>query len=362
MKFSYKSNIKKKNLIKIFENYPLLLKISPPQIKYDILDKSSGLVQQTLFVKSIKKEFNFQTIHTKSSDDSFLIKIISGPLKGTETTIKISDKSKHTEIHVNLNLKLGLKYKIFSSILSKKIKSVNISLFNRLEKFGQLLFNERYTIEFENNFNTLILNIENKKLYFDGWWLGDIWSCFIGDTYDKFPILNKTIIDVGVNIADTAISFIHKGAKKVIGLEPFPINYEFAEKNISKNNMNEDIINILGGCSSDSSEILVDPNLSGLGYKMEKMDIGEKIKQFSLEDLVNKFEINNGVIKMNCEGCEYDSIINTSSKTLKKFSHILIQYHDGSDILSEKLTNAGFSVVIDPYTESKGQLIAENNN
>lgn len=359
MDFSYQSKIKAENLIEIFEEFQLLLKISPPQVKYDILDKSNGLIQQTLFVKSIKKELIFESIYEKKSENSFLIKAISGPLKGTETIIRILEKDDKSEINVELNLKLGLKYKIFSSILSKKIKSINLTLFNRLEKFAELLYNDKYKINFENNFNTLVLNLENKKLYFDGWWLGDVWSSFIGGIYDKFSLENKIVIDVGVNIGDTAISFIHKGAKKVIGLEPFPINYKFAESNILKNNMEDKIINILGGCSSESSEILVDPNLSGLSYKMEKRDSGKKIKQFAIEDIVKKFDINNEILKMNCEGCEYDSIINVNDEILKKFSHILIQYHSGAELLIKKLSNIGFKITNDPYSGKKGQLIAE---
>jgi len=223
------------------------------------------------------------------------------------------------------------------------------------------LYNNQYKISFENNFNTLILNIDNKKLYFDGWWLGDIWSCFIGNVYDKCSFQDKIIIDIGVNIGDTAISFIHKGAKKVIGLEPFPINYEFAKSNTLKNNMEDKIVNILGGCSSEDSEILIDPNLSGLGYQMEKMNNGKKIQQISLKKLVNEFDIHKGVIKMNCEGCEYDTIINTPNNILEKFSHIIIQYHDGSNSLIEKLSNIGFETRIEKYSEKKGQIVAENN-
>lgn len=358
MNFIYESATKANNLIEMFENFQLLIKISPPQIKYEILDIEKGLIRQTLFVKAIKKEIIFESLYNKTSKNSFCIKVISGPLKGTNTIIEILENDKKSKVVVDLELKVGLKYKIFSSILLKKIKAVNISLFNRLEKFAALLYNEKYKITFENNYNTLVLNTENKKLLFDGWWLGDVWSCFVGDVYDKIPIENKTIIDVGVNIADTAISFIHKGAKKVIGLEPFPINYEFAKKNTSKNDMEDKIINILGGCSSKSSEILIDPKLSGLGFKMEEKLEGEKIKQYSLEELVEKFEINDGVIKMNCEGCEYDTINNASVDILKKFSHIVIQYHSGADTLTKKLTNSGFKVTKESYSDEKGQLIA----
>jgi len=335
------------------------MKISPPQIKYKIIDSSEGIIQQTLFVKTIKKEINFESQYIKKSENSFLIKVISGPLKGTETKIEILERKDGSEIIVKLDLKLGLKYKIFSSILSKKIKSINITLFNRLEKFAKLVYNNLYKISFENNFNTLVLDTENKKLFFDGWWLGDIWSCFIDKTYEKFLLEDKTIIDIGGNIGDSAISFIHKGAKRVISLEPFPKNYRFAEKNVSINNMKNQIINIHGGCASKSSEIMIDSTLSGLGNLMEKTDEGEKIRQYSIQELINEFDIHNAIMKIDCEGCEYDVILNTDKNVLENFSHILIEYHNGSELLIEKLTKSDFKITKEGYSENTGIIFAE---
>ena len=60
MDFIFKSENKASHLIEILENIQLLLKISPPQIKYKIIDESNGLFQQTIFVKSIKKNLNFK--------------------------------------------------------------------------------------------------------------------------------------------------------------------------------------------------------------------------------------------------------------------------------------------------------------
>jgi len=55
MKFIFESDNRAQNLIKIFENFQLLLKISPPQINYKIIDEANGLIQQTFFIKKYKK-------------------------------------------------------------------------------------------------------------------------------------------------------------------------------------------------------------------------------------------------------------------------------------------------------------------
>jgi hypothetical protein len=49
---------------------------------------------------------------------------------------------------------------------------------------------------------------------------------------------------------------------------------------------------------------------------------------------------------MDCEGCEYESILNANENTLQKFSHILIEYHHGYKDLKEKLEKSGFKVSV----------------
>jgi len=48
------------------------------------------------------------------------------------------------------------------------------------------------------------------------------------------------------------------------------------------------------------------------------------------------------VMKMDCEGCEYDAI--ASSKRVGEIKQIQIEYHYGPERLLEALKNAGFEV------------------
>ena len=95
---------------------------------------------------------------------------------------------------------------------------------------------------------------------------------------------------------------------------------------------------------------------------MKNSETGQKINQYSLDELINKFNVNNGIIKMNCEGCEYDTILNTSNDTLKKISYFFVAYHNGPNLLKNKLDNAGFNVITEQFSEQKGYIIAQNKN
>ncbi|MEM4098071.1 MAG: FkbM family methyltransferase [Candidatus Micrarchaeaceae archaeon] len=61
---------------------------------------------------------------------------------------------------------------------------------------------------------------------------------------------------------------------------------------------------------------------------------------------VRRFKINRGILKVDCEGCEYGIVLNAKKETLQKFDQIMIEYHYGYKNLVRKLKEAGFHVKI----------------
>ena len=49
---------------------------------------------------------------------------------------------------------------------------------------------------------------------------------------------------------------------------------------------------------------------------------------------------------MDCEGCEYESILSASRDVIRSFSHIQIEYHYGYKDLKYKLEENGFIVSV----------------
>jgi hypothetical protein len=68
---------------------------------------------------------------------------------------------------------------------------------------------------------------------------------------------------------------------------------------------------------------------------------GVNIPIYSLDDLIERygpFE----VLKMDCEGCEYDAVLN--SNRITEFEEIQIEYHYGPLLLVNRLKQFGFDV------------------
>jgi hypothetical protein len=65
--------------------------------------------------------------------------------------------------------------------------------------------------------------------------------------------------------------------------------------------------------------------------------------------LIKEIEIEDGsVLKMGCEGCEYESVLNADPGDLAVFSQIVIEYHNGYREIKRHLEAAGFSTEIKP--------------
>jgi FkbM family methyltransferase len=190
-------------------------------------------------------------------------------------------------------------------------------------------------------------------------------TVFLYNVYKDLPVVGKTVIDIGANIADSSIYFAVRGAKKVISLEPFPKNYEMAKRNIESNNLSDKITLLLAGCAANQGFVTISPfDKSWVGSSIKNSSQGFKVPTLTLEDILKKYSPQNGkltqnVLKMDCEGCEYESILSASREVIRSFSHIQIEYHYGYKDLKYKLEENGFIVSI-----TKPKLIPniENGN
>ena len=246
-------------------------------------------------------------------------------------------------------------YKHFKNFFSVSIRVIiNKYPINAVLKNGtSVTLNGRFEVAsiavgFDNyTINDEILEIKNKlgtiKLL-HGAQNGDPIGVFFEEVYKMFPVKDQTIIDVGANIGDSSIYFALKGAKKIIAIEPFPANYELAKKNIELNNLQKIIDIDLAGCSNKSGYLTVDNKKSGGGASLTSSIKGTEIPLFNLENILKQNNLDSAILKMDCEGCEYDSILKTDNEIMRKFSTIIIEYHYGYQNLVEKLESCGFQV------------------
>ena len=85
-----------------------------------------------------------------------------------------------------------------------------------------------------------------------------------------------------------------------------------------------------------------------------------RVPVISLDDLFDRLEVRNcGLLKLDCEGAEYDILLNASPATLLKVACISMEYHVGLNChtpgeLECTLKSCGFRVECGPLLDEEG--------
>jgi FkbM family methyltransferase len=177
---------------------------------------------------------------------------------------------------------------------------------------------------------------------------GDIANIFLENVYRDFPVEGKIVIDIGANIGDSCIYFALRGAEKVIGVEPFPIYYEIAKKNVELNNLSDRITMVLAGCSGKQGHINIDPSFEkGIFSKLSSGSNGDvAVPLMTLESILqqNKVGHRQTALKVDCEGCEYDIIMNSEVQIFENVTDLVMEYHGQYKPLMHRMEKLGFRV------------------
>jgi len=183
----------------------------------------------------------------------------------------------------------------------------------------------------------------NRVVKFYGWKYGDPAAPFALHEYKFLDVNGKTIVDIGASIGDTPVYFALNEAKKVIGFEPFPKIFLIAKKNIEENGLRDKIILVNAGCGYDG-KVKINPELdTNAGTLLKDQRDGIEVPVYSLNTIVENFDVEeDSILKVDCEGCEYDLLRTADINVMRRFSKIMIEYHYGYKELIKRLKNSGF--------------------
>jgi methyltransferase, FkbM family len=141
------------------------------------------------------------------------------------------------------------------------------------------------------------------------------------------------VIDVGAFVGDTAMYFILRGARRVIAVEPHPGAYAEMLDNVKLNNLERVIVPVNAGLASKPGKICIEDvsvEATSATYHGSGNCINA-VPAVTLSELISRFNIDvgNAVLKMDCEGCEYDVILNDYGH-VRLFRELILEYHPKS--------------------------------
>jgi FkbM family methyltransferase len=212
---------------------------------------------------------------------------------------------------------------------------------------------------------------EGRKLrFYDSFeFLRDIvLEVFKGGAYDDFDVRGRTVVDVGAGVGDTAILFALRGAGRVVALEPFPSMYRRALVNVRLNGVADRVVLVNAALGTFDGEVSVEEEARG--YRpVAPASSHLRIRVYRLASLVKEFKVDGGaVLKMDCEGCEYEVLLTARPEDLAVFDQITIEYHSGYTRLKRVLETAGFETALKPIrslrvpVEKQGYIVARRKN
>jgi len=262
-----------------------------------------------------------------------------------------------------LAVRLGLKESCVAHMRSGRSYVINKSAWDEAWKHFEVEFLEAKS---KGKFRVLALHRDKGVYVFRFRWLGKeiqlyfpevsffgiaraVMDTFVEEHYRSLDVDSRCVVDVGAYVGDTAIYFALRGAGKVLAIEPYPYTYSFLVRNIEANFLNRMVIpvNAAVGCAKSLIRI---PYLEedSLSKPMNEYGSGLEIPCYNLQRLVEELKVYcegmDLVLKMDCEGCEYDIILNSDGKLLRVFKEIVLEFHSSPKPLIDKLRKSMFEV------------------
>lgn len=239
------------------------------------------------------------------------------------------------------------------SILDKLMHYLPLTPKNKYDELIEYyidLCNDKTTVQINgvNYINTLNSEFREKHPY-------NYNACndeyFSDDEWDMVNFKDRFVIDIGGNVADSALEFASNGAE-VIAFEPVKHLYEVGLENIELNpklSSKITFINKAVGAKKGKIDITADSLKSYISS-----DENYEIEVITIEDILNNYDIKPDILKMDCEGCEFEII---PKYDWSIFNDVIFEHHakiTGKDYkpLIEILKNEGFTINTYPCNAS----------
>jgi FkbM family methyltransferase len=213
--------------------------------------------------------------------------------------------------------------------------------------------------------------------------LMDLWivkeTC-LDRIYEESPLLlgkDSVMVDIGAGLGDFTvhIACTYPGCR-VYAYEPFAESFRLLEQNLALNDMTGGVQAFPLAIGARSGPMRLQ-TATGVAVRHSTAASGEasgspatiRVDGLSLDDAFRRLGFSRcGLLKVDCEGGEYDIFFHASPGTLKKIGRIAMEYHDGMTEHSHGelvafLTRHGFSVRTrpNPVHGNIGMLFADRS-
>ena len=229
--------------------------------------------------------------------------------------------------------------------------------------------NKEDTIYFKNGTKCIMRNKSDSIAFFENYFLK------VNNPNKKFEIKkNDIVIDIGAHIGYFTIYAANSANEgTVYSIEPYKESFEILEKNLKLNNLTN-VKSFHAAISKVTEQItLYIDKKNQIGNSIFKTDEtieSEKVESFNLKDFVKTNKIEKiDFLKIDCEGAEFEILLNFDKELMKKINKISAEVHENSntysldklvDFLKENNFKVSTSNMSNNSTMKLSMLYAEN--
>lgn len=164
-------------------------------------------------------------------------------------------------------------------------------------------------------------------------------------------VRGRTVIDIGANIGCLSLLSAKLGAKLVVGIEPVNKVFSIFKDNIHRTKFKNILTlkNVVTDKEGGYHKISFKNENSGANSLYNVTDEFELVESITLNTIL-KFCIGDDILlKLDCEGAEYDIIMNATPESFKRIKTIVMEVHSdlhpvykGRKVLEDKLIEFGY--------------------
>jgi FkbM family methyltransferase len=152
----------------------------------------------------------------------------------------------------------------------------------------------------------------------------------VNNSYGITPDIckDREFIDIGANMGMFSILASTLGASKVIAIEPVSSTVEILEDNIKQAGIHNIFVNknIVSNVSGEKVKIGLQDKCGHNSVYSPSEDY-EEVKTIYLKDILNLLSTDNIFLKIDCEGGEYDILLNADPEDMARITSIAIEIH-----------------------------------